>query len=84
MVTVGHELFGHARSLALGRLDSQHVDAIQTENLILRVMKKNYINDGSRHADGSIIDNPWYENCNKDITVFYYNHSLLILTTKCV
>ena len=54
MVCTGHELIGHGRSLALGRGDiSQHVDAIQTENLILRVMGINYINDGSRHGPDS-------------------------------
>ena len=50
-VTTGHEIIGHGRSLAVGRGDSnQHVDAIQTENLILRVMGIPYINTGEKHA----------------------------------
>lgn len=50
-VTTGHEIIGHGRSLATGRGDlNQHVDAIQTENLILRVMGINYINTGEDHA----------------------------------
>ena len=58
-VTTGHEVFGHGRSLALGRGDeSQHVDAIQMENLILRVMRINYINNGLNHGPGTIIANP--------------------------
>ncbi|MCC8144988.1 MAG: hypothetical protein LIO93_00820 [Bacteroidales bacterium] len=58
-VTTGHELIGHGRSLAAGRgHDNQHVDAVQTENLILRIMGINYINDGSTHGPGTIIPNP--------------------------
>ena len=57
-VTTGHEIFGHGRSLALGRDDSQHVDAIQAENLILRVMNINSVNDGRNHANGAYIPNP--------------------------
>ena len=57
-VTTGHELFGHGRSLALGRFNSQHVDAIQTENLIRRVMGITSINDGSNHANREYISNP--------------------------
>lgn len=50
-VTTGHEIIGHGRSLALGRGDlNQHVDAIQTENLILRVMGIPFINTGAKHA----------------------------------
>jgi hypothetical protein len=50
-VTTGHEVIGHGRSLSLGRGDSnQHTDAIQTENLILRVMGIPYINTGANHA----------------------------------
>lgn len=42
---------GHGRSLSVGRGDkNQHVDAIQTENLILRVMGIPYINTGADHA----------------------------------
>lgn len=50
-VTTGHEIIGHGRSLALGRGDlNQHVDAIQTENLILRVMGIPFINTGANHV----------------------------------
>lgn len=50
-VTTGHEILGHGRSLSVGRGDkNQHVDAIQTENLILRVMGMPYINTGADHA----------------------------------
>lgn len=50
-VTTGHEIIGHGRSLAIGRGDiNQHVDAIQTENLILRVMGIPYINTGANHG----------------------------------
>ncbi len=50
-VTTGHEIIGHGRSLALGRGDlNQHVDAIQTENLILRVMGIPFINTGENHV----------------------------------
>lgn len=47
-----------SRSLALGRFNSQHVDAIQTENLIRRVMGITSINDGSNHANREYISNP--------------------------
>ena len=57
-VTTGHEIFGHGRSLALGRTTSQHVDSIQAENLIRRVMNINLINDGSNHGNKSYIPNP--------------------------
>lgn len=58
-VTTGHEVIGHGRSLVIGRgHDNQHIDAVQTENLILRVMKINYINNGINHGPGTIIPNP--------------------------
>lgn len=58
-VTTGHELLGHGRSLALGMTGSslQHVSAIQTENLILRVMGISFINDGRGHGPRTIIPN---------------------------
>ena len=57
-VTVGHELLGHGRSLALGRGHAnQHMDAIQTENLILRVMGINFINNGINHGPRTVITN---------------------------
>lgn len=50
-VTAGHEIIGHGRSLSVGRGEqNQHVDAIQTENLILRVMGIPYINTGENHV----------------------------------
>ena len=55
---IGHEIFGHGRSLALGRTTSQHADSIQAENLIRRVMNINLINDGSNHDKKSYIPNP--------------------------
>jgi RHS repeat-associated protein len=58
-VTTGHELFGHGRSLALGRTSSQHVDAVRTENLILRVIgQPNKQIDGTQHGDGSKVQDP--------------------------
>lgn len=59
-VTMGHEVFGHGRPLALGRTDEsqQHIDAVQMENLILRVMHINYINNGANHGPGIMIKNP--------------------------
>lgn len=56
-VTVGHEIFGHGRSLALSRIDSQDIDAIQVENLILRVKGINFINNGNNHGTRRIINN---------------------------
>ncbi|WP_367865792.1 hypothetical protein [Pedobacter sp. WC2423] len=57
-LTFGHEVFGHGRSAVLGRLDSQHSDAIQLENLILRVMGKGNIQrDGSNHDNNTKISN---------------------------
>lgn len=57
-VTVGHEIFGHGRSLVLGRIDTQDIDAIQTENLILRLMGIDYVNDGSTHGSRNKVLNP--------------------------
>jgi len=59
-VTTGHELLGHGRSWAIGFGESyQHVEAIRTENLILRVMGIPYINTGINHGkDKSPIPNP--------------------------
>jgi hypothetical protein len=44
--------------LSLGRTSQQHVDAIQTENLIYRVMGIKIINDGSNHFNKKRISNP--------------------------
>ena len=51
-VTTGHELFGHGRPLSLGRGDRtiSNIDAIQTENLIIRVMGFDLFTDGSNHG----------------------------------
>lgn len=58
-VTTGHEVIGHGRSLAVGRGQAnQHIDAVRTENLILRVMGINYINNGSTHGPRIIIPAP--------------------------
>lgn len=58
-VTTGHEIFGHGRSLALGRESSQHTDAVRTENLILRAIGKGELQiDGSTHGDRSKVNNP--------------------------
>ena len=55
----GHEIFGHGRSLALGRAGSQQADAIQTENLILRVMGQGGVQrDGTGHGNGEKVTNP--------------------------
>lgn len=63
-VTMGHEVFGHGRSIALGLYDpanpsdyQQHINAIQTENLILRVMGFQYQNSGYNHGPGIVIPN---------------------------
>jgi hypothetical protein len=59
--TTGHELFGHGRSLALGRTNAstQQVDAIRTENLILRVMSYGNIQrDGTNHGNLQSVSNP--------------------------
>lgn len=46
-VTTGHEILGHGRSWVTGfGYDHQHVQAISTENLILRVMGIPFINTG--------------------------------------
>ena len=50
-VTTGHEIIGHGRSWATGLGDSfQHVQAIRTENLILRNMGIPFINTGKNHG----------------------------------
>ncbi len=59
-VTTGHEIFGHGRSHACGIGNkSQHVEAIRTENLILRVMGIPFINTGINHGrDKTPVINP--------------------------
>ena len=63
-VPMGHEVFGHGRSIALGLYNpdnpmdyQQHINAIQTENLILRVLGFQYQNSGSNHGPRLIIPN---------------------------
>ena len=57
-VTSAHEVFGHGRSLSLGRGESmQHQDAIQLENLVLRVMGIPVQLDGTAHAKGKVLNN---------------------------
>ena len=56
--TTGHEIFGHGRSLALGRLATQHQDAIKLENLIIRVMGNTGVQrDGTDHGPRTLISN---------------------------
>lgn len=58
-VTTGHEVIGHGRSLSTGLGDSfQHIEAIRTENLILRVMGIPYINTGINHGPRTAVPNP--------------------------
>jgi RHS repeat-associated protein len=58
-ITSGHELFGHGRSLMLGRESTQHIDAVRTENLIHRVMgNPSQQIDGSQHFTGAKIIDP--------------------------
>ena len=58
-VTMGHEILGHGRSLALGRESSQSTDAIQMENLILRVLGSGNIQrDGTNHGDKMPVVDP--------------------------
>ena len=54
--TTGHEIIGHGRSLSLGRNTTQHIDAVQIENLIYRVMGLPYILDGTTHGNKSFIN----------------------------
>lgn len=55
-----HENFGHGRSLASGRAESdQHTDAIRLENLMLRVMGKGHIQrTGKDHGPNTPVVNP--------------------------
>lgn len=58
-VTTGHEILGHGRSWATGLGDSyQHVQAIRTENLILRVMGIPFINTGVKHGPQIAVPQP--------------------------
>lgn len=59
-VTTGHEILGHGRSWVAGYGDAfQHVQAIRTENLILRVMGIPFINTGINHGvKKSVVPNP--------------------------
>lgn len=58
-VTTGHEIIGHGRSWSKGVRDSfQHIEAIRTENLILRVMGIPFINTGINHGPKTPVPNP--------------------------
>lgn len=58
-VTTGHEILGHGRSLANDLGDRfQHVQAIRTENLILRVMGIPFVNTGVNHGPKSPVPQP--------------------------
>lgn len=59
-VTTGHEILGHGRSWATGLGNNhQHVQAIRTENLILRVMGIPFINTGINHGkEKSLVPSP--------------------------
>ncbi len=59
-VTTGHEIIGHGRSWATGLGDSyQHVQAVRTENLILRVMGIPFVNTGINHGkEGALVQSP--------------------------
>lgn len=58
-VTTGHEIIGHGRSFAvdLGEI-FQHVQAVRTENLILRVMGIPFVNTGIEHGPKTPVKNP--------------------------
>ncbi|MBQ9465682.1 MAG: hypothetical protein IJU62_01745 [Muribaculaceae bacterium] len=58
-VTTGHEIFGHGRSLSIGHTSEmqQHIDAVQTENLILRMMGIPFINTGINHGPKTLVPN---------------------------
>lgn len=58
-VTTGHEVLGHGRSWSAGFHENfQHVEAIRTENLILRVMGIPFINTGINHGPKTIVPQP--------------------------
>ena len=58
-VTTGHEVLGHGRSWAVGfQEEFQHVEAIRTENLILRVMGIPFINTGIDHGPKTPVPQP--------------------------
>lgn len=59
-VTAGHEILGHGRSWVTGLGDvHQHIQAIRTENLILRVMGIPFINTGINHGKNkSLVPSP--------------------------
>lgn len=55
---VGHELLGHGRPIALGHSKKQqHIDAVQLENLIYRVMGIKIQIYGTEHWDGQKVQN---------------------------
>ena len=58
-LATGHEVYGHGRSLSTGRgAANQHTDAIQMENLIIRVMGHgNVQRTGTNHGPGTRVQN---------------------------
>lgn len=53
-----HEVFGHGRALSLGHTTAeQHLDAIQLENMVYRVMGISIVLDGSTHGSREILQN---------------------------
>ena len=69
---IGHEIFGHGRSLALGLTSDidQHTIPVQVENLITRVMGGNIYYDGLKHSPLPHIELP-YEKANAIPTKLY-------------
>lgn len=58
-VTTGHEILGHGRSWSVGFQENfQHIEAIRTENLILRVMGIPFINTGIDHGPKTLVPQP--------------------------
>lgn len=59
-VISAHEVFGHGRGIELNRNaeEQQHIDAIQFENLVHRVMGDSIVNDGLNHGPRTRIMNP--------------------------
>lgn len=51
-VTTGHEILGHGylHSQGYSTADYQYIEAIRTENMVLRVMGLPYVNDGRTHS----------------------------------
>lgn len=59
-ITSGHEILGHGLGFYRGLFDesSQHINAVQMENLIRRNMGINNLKDGTDHGTRTLLDNP--------------------------